>query len=399
MEIAAAAREINIAVTCRRLVQWIPLALLFLGVLCPPTAAEQPRPVELADSLHAILERVAAADTSIPGLILHVHAPQIKFTYDGAVGTTRFEGGEPLTPEHPVRLASNTKTYVAAAVLRLWEDGFIDLESTLHDHLPTTYLQLLVDGGYAPATITIRHLLTHTSGLFDYATSEVYTEHILRDPMHRWSRIEQLRGAVDWGEPYAAPGEIFHYSDTGYILLGLIVEQQTGKDLAQSLRELIDFSRLGLDHTWMESLEDQPAETRERAHQYYGDIDIYPFDPSFDLYGGGGLVSTMADLSLFMRALFKGRVFRDDTTIDLMLRTAQADTSSHNSYRMGLSAIELAGHIAYGHEGFWGTAAVYIPDLDIAIATSLNQGESDQLWRVVEEAVAAVKTVIGNPKQ
>jgi len=78
--------------------------------------------------------------------------------------------------------------------------------------------------GYDPEAITIRHLLTHTSGLFDHGGAEEYTEAILSDLMHPWTRTEQLRGAVEWGDPHGKPGEVYTYADTGYILLGEIVD-------------------------------------------------------------------------------------------------------------------------------------------------------------------------------
>jgi D-alanyl-D-alanine carboxypeptidase len=76
---------------------------------------------------------------------------------------------------------------------------------------------------------------------------------LLREPAHRWSRLEQVQLAMALGAPLCAPGETFHYSDTGYILLGEILEQASGLSLAAALRSLLSFERLGLHRTWLDA--------------------------------------------------------------------------------------------------------------------------------------------------
>ena len=93
-----------------------------------------------------------------------------------------------------------------------------------HTELVTVYVPF----GYDLNKITIRHLLTHTAGLFDHAGSNTYIEKVFADPFHEWTRTEQVQGCVDWGDPLFEPGEQFSYSDTGYILLGEIIENVTG---------------------------------------------------------------------------------------------------------------------------------------------------------------------------
>src|SRR5207244_1064509 len=138
-------------------------------------------------------------------------------------------------------------------------------------------------------------------------------------PRHRWSRLEQVRLAVTHGKPLFPPGTDFHYSDTGYILLGEIVERVTGQGLGAAYRSLLHFDRLGLRQTYLETLEPKPPHAALRAHQYLGGIDTAGFDPSFDLYGGGGLVSTVGDLGRFYRALLTGQVYEKAATLRTML--------------------------------------------------------------------------------
>ncbi len=110
------------------------------------------------------------------------------------------------------------------------------------------------------------------------------------------------RFAMKHGKPLAKPGAEFHYADTGYILLGEILERRTGNSLATAYRTLLHFNKLGLADTYLETLEPKPARAKQRAHQYLGTIDAADFDPSFDLYGGGGLVSTVDDLGQLAHA-------------------------------------------------------------------------------------------------
>jgi D-alanyl-D-alanine carboxypeptidase len=204
----------------------------------------------------------------------------------------------------------------------------------------------------------------------------------MSDLSHHWTREEQLSKAMEWGEPYGDPGEVYRYSDTGYILLGEIVERLTGQTMAAAFRELLKYDGVGLKHTWLESAEPVPEGTIERAHQYYADIDTFAGDPSFDLYGGGGNAATMEDLARFLRGLFTGVIYDDPATLETMLTTVKGTSAGPayhggemvpESYLMGLVLIDRDGVTGYGHGGFWGTQAIHIPELDITVATSVNQ--------------------------
>jgi D-alanyl-D-alanine carboxypeptidase len=290
-----------------------------------------------------------------------------------------------MTPANPVRIASNTKTYVAAAILRLVEDGRLDLDDAIAGHLPREVVELLDADGYDTETITIRHLLTHTSGLFDHSETGAYTDAIIADPHHRWTPVEQITLAVAIGDPHGPPGVIYTYCDTGYVLLGLILEQASGRPLAAAARKLIDFQKLGLDSTWWETMEPKPEGAADRAHQFFGDLDVTDFDPSFDLYGGGGIAATVGDLARFFGGLFRGEVYHDPGTLDTMLSTfdglklrpdAGERTLPPGAYRMGVWVLETEGYTTYHHTGFWGTIAVHVPELDLTFAATVNQNQS-----------------------
>ena len=257
-----------------------------------------------------------------------------------------------LDPRAGFRIASVTKTFTAAAVLRLVESGRVGLDDPIARHLSPATLDVLRKGGYDADTIRVRHLLTHTSGLYDYASDPAFVQFVLTHGRHHWTRREQVRFAMTHGKPYGAPGAEFHYSDTGYVLLGEILERTTGGGLARAYRSLLSFRRLGLADTYLESLEPRPRGAHARTHQYYETIDSTAFDPSFDLYGGGGLVSTVDDLARFYRALFHGRVFKLASTLRVML--GRPNPRSPDDLGMGIFSNQFGGRTCWGHSGFWG---------------------------------------------
>ena len=187
--------------------------------------------------------------------------------------------------------------------------------------------EILESGGYNLSAITVRQLLQHVSRLPDY-NSLIYRQLVLEEPRHRWTRREQVKWALNHGKPIGTPGLVFAYSDTGYILLGEIIEQVSGLPQARAYRDLLGFDRLGLRETWFESLQPAPQDLPARAHQFYGPIDATDFDPSFDLWGGGGLTSTAADEAKFLRSLMTGLVFERSDTLGVMLTVPATNAES-----------------------------------------------------------------------
>lgn len=368
------------------------LALLLGAAGFPAAAQERCPPAEANRALEARLQTIVdsalAARPMMNAISVHVEAPKRCLSWSGAAGVADKATGTKLRPEQPVRIASNTKTYVAAAILRLVEDGRVKIDAPITTYLPREYLDALQGGGYDPSAITVRHLLHHTSGIFDYAMDESFSAAVFGEPGRRWSRMDQVRWAMERGKPYGAPGSVYNYSDTGYIMLGEILERVTGQGLAEALRQLLGFERLKLTSTWLETLEPAPAGVADRAHQYMDSLDTYAADPSFDLYGGGGLVATPKDMATFTRALLTGKVYREPKTLDLML--SHPGIITQRDYRMGIYAMVLAGDQGFGHSGFWSTYAFHVPASDVTIASSISQQGMGNASRQLLEALYRV---------
>jgi len=352
------------------------------GTAATRTAASAPAGrTALAGELRRVLDQTAATSPRIPGLLLGVEAPRLGLSWSGAAALADRATGRRLAPGDAVRVASVTKTFTAATTLRLAERGRLALDAPIARYLPAAYTTLLARGGYRPDRITVRQLLQQTSGLFDYAETDAFDAAVRAAPGHRWTRLEQVRFALTHGRPYGPPGAAYHYSDTGYILLGAIIERVSGRPLAAAYRSLLRFDRLGLTHTYLETLEPAPPGEPPRAHQYYAGLDLARVDASSDLYGGGGLVSTMADLARFDRALLRGRVFARPATLRAMLTIPATNTDDANGagagYGMGIFRITAGGAACWGHDSAWGTFAFHCPALDLTVAASSNTGDVD----------------------
>lgn len=330
---------------------------------------------ELKQSIQQLVEDAIQRDTTIPGILLHVEAPDLNLSYSVSSGVSYLSTNAPLPNNGTARIASNTKTYIAVAILRLWEQGKLELDDPISKHISEKHIHILKSDGYDLHKITVRHLLTHTAGLFDHAGSNTYIQQVFAAPSHEWTRTEQIQGCVDWGDPLFEPGEEFSYSDTGYILLGEIIEIITSKSLGGAVRELINFKKLGLDATWWEKVEQKPSTAPDRIHQYFREMDTYGFDPSLDLYGGGGLVANTKDMARFYQELFAGNVFEQSSTLDTMITKVSFPESytPSNDYRMGIFYFNFNEMDMYSHSGFWSTQATYIPELNASVSIIITQ--------------------------
>ncbi len=327
-------------------------------------------------NFQSILDKaVKKKSNQLSGVSMTVFAPKLDIYWTGASGYDSKEKTQKLSAEQPFRIASVTKTFVAAAILRLQEDQKLRLGDSISPYLSEEHIQLLKSDGYDPDMISIKHCLQHRSGLFDYASGgTAYIDSIIKNPTKKWTRTQQLEFAMASGDPLGIPGKVYGYSDTGYILLGEIIEKVTGQSLPRAIRELLKFDALGLKSTYMEGLEAKPAGLQSPVHRYIGDYDATTLDNSIDLYGGGGLVSTTKDLAVFFDALFNGKVYKYPETLNIMLEDPGAlpNGAESEDYRMGLSQDGVLGISGYIHFGFWGTVWIHMPKPNYTIVVNFT---------------------------
>ena len=229
----------------------------------------------------------------VPGaavLVLRDGRPVVRAGY----GLADLETGTPATPETNYRLASVTKQFTAAGILLLAEGGRLTIDDRAHDWLPSL--------PKAAETVTIRHLLTHTSGLIDY--EDVIPETFAAQ-LHD---ADVLRLLETQDRSYFRPGTGYRYSNGGYALLALIVQRASGKSFATMLRERI-FRPLGMTNTV--AYEEGISTVNNRAFGYTEDAGRWnrtDQDQTSAVLGDGGIYSSIDDLAKWDAALYDRRL-------------------------------------------------------------------------------------------
>jgi len=290
----------------------------------------------IADALRARLDQFLVEHPEAPGISLLVHTPS---TYwKGAAGFSDPTTQTALRPDDSIYIASVAKPMTAAIALRLAEEGALSLDQTLPAYLSTELLHGLhrLDGTSYDDQITVRHLLSHASGLPDTFGSPGFMDLISADPDRLWKPVETIQFVKERCTPLFPPGAGFNYSDANYTLVGLVIESVTGASLDDAYRRHI-YRPLGLQTTYRRFLE--PPQSARAAHVFYGDTDFTDWRALTADWAGGGLDSTLEDLDRFLRALSHGEVFREPATREEMFRWRP--WSGNAQYGLGIMRIDL----------------------------------------------------------
>ncbi len=319
-----------------------------------------------------------------------------------ARGYVTCDGPEAMTLGHTFRIASNTKTFVAATAMSLVEDGLLALDDPVAPVLPVAVRDLL-GRRYDLGTITLRMLLQHTSGIASHdtgsheGTSTPFLAAARGAPERRWTALDQITFSVERFAPLFPPGSALVYSDTGYVVVGQIIEAVSGQPLHAAVREHCRLDTLGLRRTFWDRFE-APSVGAPRARTYIGDEDWEAVDCSIDLYGGGGLVSTVEDLATWWRALFGGEVIAA-SAVATMLDPLVPSTESHGDAGLGVFRRSLAGRWWWTHSGYWGSIVLHDPDDDLTVVAFRNQAQvrTAAIEPMFRAAVDAIDQKAGRP--
>ena len=308
-----------------------------------------------------------------PGMVVWIDAPAYRF--EGASGYADFMNGTPMSPDDAFRIGSITKMFTATVIVQLAEDGVLTLDDPLSLWLPEVADQL-PNGDQ----MTLRHLLTHTSGLFNIVEHESYYADILtemtvdedtgtvtlacveRDPHDTLARYVYGKDAQ------FEPGAAWRYSNTNYTLLGMVIEAATDTPLAEAYRTHI-YEPLGMESTFLDCYEDAVVDI---VHGYTGMgdtmTDLTELHESVG-WSAGGMVSTAPDLVAFARGLFGGDLLDDSMLLAEMMTPALG-----SSYGLGIM-LDYMGH-AGGIAGFR-TLLSYDPELDTVVVILYNNDIAD----------------------
>ncbi|GAA2208707.1 serine hydrolase domain-containing protein [Nonomuraea monospora] len=259
-------------------------------------------------------------------------------TWSGAVGVRDVERGGRPSPNGYFRIGSVTKTFVATVVLQLVDEGELALDDPIERHLPG-----LVPGG---SGITVRELLNHRSHLHDYMSEPGYSTNRWRgDARFRSYQPEELL-KVAFAKKLPDDGK-WHYSNTNYVVLGLLVEKLTGRPYGEEVRRRV-LRPLGLRHTVVPGDRAGLPSPHAKGYEPLPElVDATRMNPSLD-WAAGEMISTAADLERFMTALIGGKLISEKSLREM--RTTVA-TGAGFDYGLGLQAYRLPCGTAWGHSG------------------------------------------------
>ncbi|MHC0038556.1 serine hydrolase domain-containing protein [Pseudoneobacillus sp. C159] len=316
-------------------------------------------------------------DAKIHNALLRVHSE--KHGIDVCIST----GEESIHAEQPFYIASISKLFTSVLFGQLVEQGYCSYEDKISRFLDEDLLKnlhIFKEKDYSNE-IKIKHLLNNTSGLNDFVEDKplkgkAMPDLLVDEPNRTWTPRTVIEWAKENMKNHFPPGEGFHYSDTGYHLLGFIIEKMTGLPLHEVLRKNI-FEPLDMKHSHFSRTKPIEHSPYEVAKLYMRDTDITNNQSLSILYAGGGVVSTTADLLKFMKALVNGRVLQKET-----IETMKGDWGKFFlgiDYGYGLMNIKTvpvlmpAKFNSWGNAGSTGSFMFYHPATDAYIIGTLNQ--------------------------
>jgi D-alanyl-D-alanine carboxypeptidase len=381
------------------------LAIVVVAVGIPATLvslrADRAPVVARPDLQRVLVELTSGSARIAPGATAYVAGPH--GTWSGAAGVADTASGQAMAADARMRLESVSKIWTAVLVLQLAEHGRLALDHTVERWLPG----LLPFGD----RITLRQLLTHTSGIFDNNDAVNHPDRVLarvKDPVLRAELVRLARRLQAdptiqfpprvWirlaaTQPlYFPPGTGYHYSNTNYLYLGLIAEAVTKKPLGKALHDRF-FAPLGLDATWYQAAEEPRAPT---AHGYRL-VGTSRTTPAIDLSdgtkivpftsvvtaaaGAGSIATTSQDAAMWARLLYTGKVLGPDMTAQMLGGTSY--TVAYRPpvpYGLGVQALSIDGRPTIGHSGRllgFRAAIRYLPGEATTIAVLTNQSRAD----------------------
>ena len=357
--------------------------------------------MELAVGLQSLLDGLVDEQESVRNGVLLVEGPGLEWM--GASGMAVPESGLPMLPDDQFNIDSIAKMMTSTIVIKLVEAGELGLDDRISRYVSESLMDGLhvYEGRSYGGEITVRHLLSHTSGIPDDWAQPEFLELIMADPHRRWAPEETVEFVKENCQPAFPPGGGFKYSDPGYNLLGLIIEGITGAALHEVYRDML-LAPLGMEHTYRPSHEEPRPSLPGRgvSHRYLDDLEctLLPAVMTAD-WAGGGLISTTSDLNRFLRAFVRNEIL-SSAARDKMF--GWVESGPFHNYGFGISRVMFdrsgdpthagLGEV-WGHTGSSDNFLFYWPDRDTTIVGTLNQINCERsLYDKVAQIMRAVLT-------
>jgi D-alanyl-D-alanine carboxypeptidase len=272
------------------------------------------------------------------------------------------------------------KTYVSAIAMQLIQQKKLNLDEKVSTYLGSySWFSRIPNAAY----ITIRMIMNHTSGVMRYEFKEQFTKDLTANPGKSWKPEELLSYILDEKASFPA-GEGWEYSDTNYILLGMIIEKLTGATYYNLLRKNL-LEPLRLQHTAASDKRKLPGLSQGYAgdkNEFGGKDKVideegnFIINPQFE-WTGGGIYSTTTDLAQWGKYLYEGKAF-DSTLLPMMLNGVPAKLGRDTKYGLGVILRNTPIGVAHGHSGFFPgymTEMLYFPNYRLCVALQVNSSD------------------------
>ncbi|MEV6170505.1 serine hydrolase domain-containing protein [Streptomyces sp. NPDC051954] len=310
----------------------------------------------------------AAVEAGVPGVTATVKDG--RGTWSATAGVGDVETDQPRSAQDRYRVGSITKTFVATVLLQLEAEGRLSLDDTVDKWLPG-----VVEGnGHDGGQITVRQLLNHTSGIYNYTGDDDFVRtYFMAEGFfeHRYDTVtpRHLVAIAMKHKPDFAPGTSWSYSNTNYVLASMVIEKATGHRYGDEVRRRI-IEPLHLTGTSVPGTRATLPQPSGRAYSKLAEevtgptYDVTELNPSL-ASAAGEMISDSADLNRFYRALLQGRLLPAEQLKEMKTTVANPHTNE-TRYGLGLMDVELScGIHVWGHEGgIHGSSSVALTTAD-----------------------------------
>ena len=316
-----------------------------------------------------------------------------------AVGVSDRETKTPMRPNDRMLAGSVGKTFAAATALQLINEGKIGLDDKIEKYLGSEpWFSRLPNA----KDITVRQLMNHTSGLVRYEFKEQFTKDLTANPEKVWKPAELVAYLLDEKPPFEA-GKGWDYSDTNYIVLGMIIEKVTGRKFYDEANRRV-LEPLKLTDTIPQDGPRLKGVVQGYAgpNNPFGGTDAmivngkFAINPQFE-WTGGGYASTTQDLARWAKMFYEGKAFSPDLLPQVVDGVPAPMLGPETRY--GLAAIirKTSAGTSYGHAGFFPgymTDMMYFPEHKVAVAVQVNTSVSRSLGKPLSRVVVEMMEVI-----
>lgn len=316
-----------------------------------------------------------------------------------AVGFSNTETKTPMKPTDRLLAGSVGKTFAAATALQLVKEGKIGLDDKIEKYLGSEpWFSRLPNA----RDITIRQLMNHTSGLVRYEFKEQFTKDLTAHPEKSWKPAELVAYLLDEKAPFEA-GKGWDYSDTNFIVLGMIIEKVTGKRFYdESNRRLIKPLKLTGTIPQDGPRLDGVVQGYAGANNPFGGKDAmieqgkFVINPQFE-WTGGGYASTAHDLARWAKMIYEGKAFSANLLPQVVEGVPAPMLGRESKYGLGVIIRQTPVGVAYGHSGFFPgymTDMMYFPDHKVAVAVQVNTSVGRNLGKPLSRVLVEMMEVI-----